>query len=425
VRAPALVAFGACALVACEDGECAAGWSRNGEGLCLPDSGGGSADTDGGDDSAGDSAGDSTLPDSGDSAPDPDSGDSADPPDSGDSGDSADTGEEPASFAIETFDVSSFLGAAYGFYGLSVAPDHSLWAATPVGLLHFDPATSAGRLYTTNDGLLDNSPRSVLAHSDGTIWVGHLGTTSQQGEHFSVAADGTLSLIEPIAFPAGAMEVAYVVRLMEQRYGIGVGDVWMGTNEGLCVWDEDIPAFDDHAHPTHPHGYTRGIAFSPDGDVWNGDEYQLSRWHYSNDGDLSPSGDIAEYWTPWPVEIGIDAIEIYDLDATDWTLWVGAYGYGLARVDVSTDVGMSSTTLYGEPTDIGAVRATSAGNGVYLGAASGLYVLDTATDAVTDLRGTDPFASPVYQLARDAAASPEVMWAATPGELSRIRGVPF
>lgn len=345
-------------------------------------------------------------------------GDTADTGDSGDTGDTGDTGVPPEEARVTTFGPELGLPTA-GLAGLSVAPDGTVWAATADGLAHLDPATGAVRLYGTADGLYSDSPTAVLAASDGTVWVGHVGDVDRQGEQVSVGTDGALTVLRTIDYTESS-EILAVMRLREQPYGPGAGDIWMGTNEGLCLYDTDVARFAEHAHPTHPHGYTEGVAFTADGDVWNGDAYQLSRWRYSNDGDLSPSADLAETVPTWPVQVE-EPIAVDDVDADGSTLWIASELFGVARVDVSEAVGASVVDLFAEPTSARAVRADGAGN-VWIGTATGLWRWDGATLA--------PFAAEwvpadgVAQIAVDPAAATPTVWFATSTGLVRVVGEP-
>lgn len=325
--------------------------------------------------------------------------------------------------------VSSAIRTVYGtdqgvpsgiWYGLS-ATDGTVWAASDKGVLHLDPASSS-RLYTLSDGLLMTASTSVLHHSDGSLWVGHAATYNQEGEVFSVATDGSLSLLKVIDYTEST-EITSVYRLREQPFGVGIHDVWMGTNEGACVYDSDLGMFQEHAHPTHPHLKSQGLAFTPDGHVWNGDEYQLSRWNYSNDGDLNPAADLAEYWVPYQALAGTP-IEIMDLDADGWTLWVVSSLYGVAKVEVSASIGASVTSVLGAPFPMtaNAVRVDGVGH-VWIGANTGLFVFDPATKklATYDLGVADPAVS---QLTVDPSTTPPTVWAATPGALVQIQGLP-
>jgi ligand-binding sensor domain-containing protein len=296
-----------------------------------------------------------------------------------------------------------------------------VWGAGLAGLVSLDPATGEIHTYKAADGLLTDTPHAVLAHSDGTLWVGHVYDATRQGEHVQPNPDGTLTMLEPIDYTESS-EITSVFRLREQPYGVGIDDVWMGTNEGLCIWDADLGVFSEHAHPTHPHGYSYGVAFTPDADVWNGDQYQLSRWDYSDDGDLSPSADLAETVPTWPVEISYP-ISITDLDADGATLWVSSSLYGVARVDVSDTLGASTVELFaGEwPSNASAIRADGAGN-VWIGGPDGLWRWDgTALHAVT---GDWLPSGGVQQITVDRTTSPPTVWIATPSAWVRIVGTP-
>jgi len=396
----------------CAAPECDSGFVFNTDGLCVPAP---PAQPSGGGDTA------DTGLDTGDTARD--TADTADTADSGDTADTADTGDTaPPPDPIVPFDTTAWLPISAVWYGLSVAPDGTVWAAAAGGLLHLDPITGAGRLYGIADGLYSDTPRAVLAASDGTIWVGEVGTVDVQGEHFAVEADGTLTLLAYINYDESAEELANY-RIKEQPYGVGAGDIWMGMNEGLCLWDAHKAVYAEHAHPTHPHGLTRGIAFTDEGDIWGGDDDQLARWRYSNDGDLNPAADLFEYWVPWPVEIGT-AVNILDLDAAGGRVWLASTSYGLARVDVSDTKGASTTALYAEPTTANAVRTLGDWT-VYVGTDAGLYVVDVATDTVASVATVDPdLAEPIQQLATDATHAPWSMWLAEPGKLVRVDKVP-
>lgn len=338
--------------------------------------------------------------------------------DSGDSGDSGDTAEDP--LEITVFGKDQGVPNA-NWYGLSVAPDGSIWGATDQGLIHFDGTTE--RTYKAVDGLLTDTPHSVLAHSDGTIWVGHLGTDARQGEHLSVNEEGSLTLIQAIDYTEST-EITTVYRLREQPYGAGKGDVWMGTNEGVCVWDADLNVFAEHAHPTHPHSASMGVGFTSEADIWNADQYQLSRWRYSNDGNLSPAviasgGDMLEYWTEWPVEVGVDTIGSSDLDAEGETVWVSSWTLGVAKVIVGADTGTSTTTLLPAPATATSIRVGSS-HKVWVGTVTGLYLIDPTTDAASQIgAGWLP-----NQYVQQLATRNGVMWVATPFGLVRVVGTP-
>ena len=389
-------------LLACDAPTCDAGGHADAEGGCVADTG------------------NAAPGDTGDSDTPTDSGETGHPPDTGDTGETPDTGE--AELEVLTFDVSAHVAATDTWYGLSAGIDGVVWAATSVGLLALEPGTGAARSYGMGEGLAYSSARAVLAHTDGTLWVGYSGTDAQQGDHFGIDAGGNLSRIEIVDFTEST-EITQVHRMREQPYGAGVGDVWMGTNEGLCVHDASLGVFAEHAHPDHPHLDAGGVTFTPDDHIWNGDEYQVSRWNYSDDGDLSPSADLVEFWTPWPVQAAVEPVEIVDADAIGEQVWLASKLYGIARIDVGALAGTSVTELYAAPATALAVRAQD-GNTVFVGTESGLWVLDVATDTLVDKSAVAPFDQPVSQLARDTSGPWDAIWLALPGTLVRVTGVP-
>ncbi len=332
-------------------------------------------------------------------------------------GDTGDTGT-PAEAGVTRFGGEAGLPVA-GWRGLSVGPAGDVWGATTVGLVRLDPTTATSTTYGAAAGLLSDAPTAVLAASDGTVWVGHIGDPTRQGEQVSRAEDGTLTVLRAIDY-AESEEILAVVRLFESGVGDGDGDIWMGTNEGLCVWDANLDRFAEHAHPTHPHGYSEGVAVSDEGDIWNGDAYQLSRWRYSNDGDLSPSADLYETVPTWPIELE-DPVEIADADAYGGELWVTSELFGVARVVIGENAGTSDVSLFSEPASARAVRADGAGN-VWIGTTTGLWRWDGAT--LAEVTADWIPADGVQEIAVDRRTAPPTLWFGTSGGLVRLVGEP-
>jgi len=55
-------------------------------------------------------------------------------------------------------------------YDIAMAPDGTLWFATPIGVSHFDGETWTA--YTRGNGLIDSVANAVAITADGIVWVG-------------------------------------------------------------------------------------------------------------------------------------------------------------------------------------------------------------------------------------------------------------
>lgn len=330
--------------------------------------------------------------------------------------DSVDVTVVVPSVTITEFGPESGIPAA-SWHGLSVAPDGIVWGATSAGLVRFDPATETSTVYGAVDGLTTDAPTAVLAASDGTIWVGHVFDDTRQGEQIDPTTE-PITILRAVDFVQTG-EIQAIYRIQEQPYGVGVGDIWMGTNEGLCVYDTDLDVLDEHAHPTHPHDQSHGVTFTPEGFIWNADTYQISRWNYSNDGDLSPSADLLDYWPPWPVKLETPVAmtdAAYSSDGVTDTVWLTSSLYGVARVDIGADF-LPVTTDLGAPFPATAAAVRAGLGRVWFGDAAGTHVWDG-----TEMRDVPGGPPNVEQLAVDNGTLS--VWIGSPGMLTRVQGVP-
>ena len=102
---------------------------------------------------------------------------------------------------------------------------------------------------------------------------------------------------------------------------------WIGTNEGLSLFDSARDVL-EHRHPVHPHGLTNGVAITRHGDVWDGDEFQLSRLNAGPQADFSATFDPV--LTPFP--LAQQNLSALALDAAEH-VWAASLSQGLAVVD--------------------------------------------------------------------------------------------
>lgn len=318
-----------------------------------------------------------------------------------------DTGVDPDTGrpALTWFDASDGVPTAE-FHDLTVAADGTLVAGTTAGLVTVR-ADDTVAVYTTADGLAADDVHGVLFDADDTLWLGYSGVALVDGQRATFDASGP-AVFETIDINA-TMEIAELHRFARQPYGARAGDVWMGSNEGLCVYEPGTSptpgVYREHNHPTHPHGDTLGVDLTSDGHAWNGDQYQLSRW--------SAFYALVEYAPLWPVTPS-EVIAVRDLDADGMIVWVASDLYGVARVDAAA-ASLPDGTTFPAPAVASAWAIRSAGDVVYIGGPGGLWTLDAAG---TLLAWTDVPAA-VEAIAVDADHA--TVWLGTSAGIARIR----
>ena len=75
------------------------------------------------------------------------------------------------------------------------------------------------------------------------------------------------------------------------EYDVGRDQYWIGTNEGISLFTAAGDLI-EHRHPVHPHGMTLGLAITPGGDVWDADQFQLSRLNSGPNADFLATFDF-------------------------------------------------------------------------------------------------------------------------------------
>jgi len=118
-----------------------------------------------------------------------------------------------------------------------------------------------------------------------------------------------------------------IVQANHAVYDPARNQFWIGTNEGISLFDSARDVL-EHRHPVHPHGFTNGVAITSYGDVWDGDEFQLSKLH---------SGPQATFDGPFdpvlkPFPLDQQNLSALALDARE-RVWTGSLSQGLALVD--------------------------------------------------------------------------------------------
>jgi hypothetical protein len=263
---------------------------------------------------------------------------------------------------------------AYDVTAVAVAPDGSLWAATDAGIAHWDLATGAPTLYTTEDGLPADVAFRVVVGAGGTVWAGGSGWIARfDGAWTTLSAPRSEG---PMAVgPDGAVWTAFGEHDLArfngsewQRFevplslgqGLAVpwtayldvaadGTVWAGTHELQGVF-----AFDgaNWSHYTSVDGLpaplSGTVAAAPDGTVWVGSvsldgspgagaaRFDGSTWtvYTTAEGLLDDAPDVAvgADGTVWAIHR--NGVSRFDGDT--WTAFPGIAGSGMfASVDAS------------------------------------------------------------------------------------------
>jgi len=192
-------------------------------------------------------------------------------------------------------------------FALAHAGGGTLWVGTNHGAFRFDPAKRQATPIAVDAGHGNGLPgltvRSILAARDGSVWFGIFG---QGLAHWSPAVAGQPERWQQFrhrASEADSLASDSVVSLLQD----GEGRVWIGTTDGLSVFDPENGELRTFRHdPSNPDSLSdnliRSLLQSGDGSLWIGtqsgldrvdlpDAKQLRFTHYSKIGGL-PSATV-------------------------------------------------------------------------------------------------------------------------------------
>ena len=167
-------------------------------------------------------------------------------------------------------------------FALAHAGGDALWVGTNHGAYHFDPdkrrATPIAVDPEHGNGLPGLAVRALLAARDGSVWFGTFG---QGLAHWWPPAAGRPARWEQFrhrASEADSLAGDTVIALMQD----GAGRVWIGTTDGLSVFDAGqggLRTFrHDRADPDSlSDNLIRSLLQSGDGSVWIGTQSGLDR----------------------------------------------------------------------------------------------------------------------------------------------------
>ncbi len=189
--------------------------------------------------------------------------------------------------------------ADVSIYAIEFGPGDVQWLSTDLGLMRHDPAADEWTTFTGADHPLLDDIWSLLAASDGTVWVG--------GEAGLVQYDGSAW-----STPAASGDTPqYVDDLAE---GLD-GSLWAAVDGEL--WHLADGRWSRYPWPSE--GWLETVAVGPDGSIWAG---------YEGLGRYDPSSDTWEIFTTDDglVHMTVGAIHV----TPEGVVWVGTEG-GVSR----------------------------------------------------------------------------------------------
>ena len=202
----------------------------------------------------------------------------------------------------------------------------NVWIATTSGVRCF----TQGALRSFNqaaNGLTTDQVRTAAGGKSGQALVGF----APQG----IPGQDNPAQLNYLTLSGGGVQVeAYhfnltteIVQANHAVYDPARNQFWIGTNEGISLFDSARDVL-EHRHPVHPHGFTNGVAITSYGDVWDGDEFQLSKLN---------SGPQATFDGPFdpvlkPFPLDQQNLSALSLDAKE-RIWTASLSQGLALVD--------------------------------------------------------------------------------------------
>jgi ligand-binding sensor domain-containing protein len=216
----------------------------------------------------------------------------------------------PGGLVHWNLDASTYIRYQIQARDVVAAPDGTLWLALEHGVCHFDGA--ACEIYTETDGLLHSMVHTVAVAPDGVVWVG----TGRGVSRF----DGTSWRDYPSDVPTTDLAIA------------ANGEIWAATTGGvgryLPVQDAWMNYAEEHGLPTFN---AQNVAAGPEGEVW---AYFLWDGIYRFDG---------ESWQKVDGITGLVADVAFSADGTPWVVTTSqhypagslAYRHSDTWIDVS------------------------------------------------------------------------------------------
>jgi ligand-binding sensor domain-containing protein len=189
--------------------------------------------------------------------------------------------------------------ADVSIYAIEIGPDDVQWLVVDGGLMRHDPATDEWTTFTGADHPIISDTWSILASSDGTVWLG--------GEQGLVQYDGS-NWSTPVALGNAPQSVDDLAEAPD-------GSLWIAADGELGHLADGRWSY--VAWPSD--GWMERVAIGPDGSVWAG---------YEGLGRYDPSSGDWQMFTPAD---GLGHWNVLAIHVTpEGVVWVGTAG-GVSR----------------------------------------------------------------------------------------------
>ena len=204
-----------------------------------------------------------------------------------------------------------------------------LWVGTDGGgLARFDRATDGFVVYRVEEGnpnsISDDLIRSLYEDGSGNLWIG----TANGGLNLLLDSMGTFRKFSHDPQDPGSLGAGQVPSVLEDAEGT----LWVGTENGLSEWRAATQEFVHYRHDSgNPDSLVgnriNAIFQDASGVLWLATHGGVSSWNYFSD-----------TFTYYQVDQGYLRNDLVTslAESRDGALWVGTYGGGLSRLDLSS-----------------------------------------------------------------------------------------
>ena len=226
------------------------------------------------------------------------------------------------------------------------SPDQAgnVWIATAAGV-HVLPITGQAMASLDSDGgLPDDDVRCATGGTSGEALVGfgpQLQSGADQIDLLTLIGDAGNEAIsqQPYLFDL----TGEIVEANHIVFNSPRNQFWIGTNEGVSMLSAAGDPI-EHRHPVHPHGATLGLAVTPGGDVWDGDQFQLSKLNSGPQGDFDATFDpVLQPWAQSEQDVAAVLVDGAGL------IYSGSLDRGLSRLDPNSFIVTVWTLAVGLP----------------------------------------------------------------------------